>query len=233
MPILKTIAIFLIGFLFYLALSSMLGILVVSKMTEYGSMKSVFSDILESQLNKTPQLDVMNAALTGECALKDSITMPFQGQNVTIDCKEYLKSKSVAKTLAGSMFDSIYNKKYDCDFIDCVKQGNVAVLMSSATSKFIETIFSYAVLTTIVLGVLFSFLLREIAKIMKNIGGCLLATALPFLLIFNIKSLLPAEMSFAAPIVEKIFGTVTTYMYGMIVLGAILIAAGFVLGRKK
>lgn len=233
MAILKTIAIFFVGLLFYLALSSAIGVGIVSKITEYDSMKSVFVDFLEAQLNKTPNIDVMGTALTKECASKDSIVLPLQGQNITVDCKEYLKTKSVTKTLAGSMFDSIYYKKYDCDFVECLKQGNLTVLLSSAASSFIQTIFSSALLATIAIGILFSLLIRKVANILKNIGGCLLATALPFLLISNIKSFLPAQMSVALPLVEKLTSSLSIYMFAMLGAGVVLIVAGFVLGRKK
>jgi len=151
--------------LFMVALMTAISVNSLSQFTEYEKMKPMFVDIISIQLERQfPQTGVIESAeeedefyqlLSESCEGRESVEFPMDVaggivdiEKVTIDCNEFRlireqnipTSRYLAGVVAGSIFDSFYYRKYDCDFIQCMLQGERFVVVSAKGNAFFNSI---------------------------------------------------------------------------------------------
>lgn len=250
MSLLRSIGIGIFGLLFTMFLMSTVFVMAGSQITNYSTIKPVFTDFIEKQISSAMERQAGNmtnlsTALQGyqtllltQCQGKESIKIdnfPIV-QNLTVNCSDIAKSKpeDIIKLLAANAFDTLYYKKYDCSFLECIQKQQFGAILSPLSDSFLRSAILYLILGTIVSGAIMAFLIRKIGSILKNIGICLIIIGIPFFLMPSFKKFIPAQMaSFISPITDSVFASLSTNLMYILIAGVALTVAGFLMGKKK
>jgi len=209
MGILRSIGKGIGGLIFTLSLAGLIFSIGLVQFTEYENMKTVFSEILGSQIESgmgqvgvgteegateemtEEELEQMYQALLEMCEGEESVELPIQesGESITIDCTELRAAQSGEEGITGaigdiaatSLFDSIYYKEYDCAFLDCIQTGQVGVMLSAQGHEFFKSVQIYFA-AGIAAGVALILISAERwSARLKGLGWPLVATGISYL----------------------------------------------------
>ncbi|MEM5805907.1 MAG: hypothetical protein QXM85_01785, partial [Candidatus Aenigmatarchaeota archaeon] len=143
-----------------------------------------------------------------------------------------------------ALVDSIYYKNFTCSFVECVKSGNPQNLLIVVTNEgnlFYKSSLMYMWAGSIVGLALLVVSSETWIGRLKGVGFNLIFTALPFIVLVYIQplliSLLP-EGAVSLKVAEDLFTSLKNKFIIVLVIGVILIIAGYGLGfysrsRKK
>ncbi len=243
MSVLRKIGKAFAGFFFTVALITTIMIFSLVNFTQFDSFKGIVAQIFKQP--SVPQIvaEAESAGiienLRGECQNKETIQARFGLGDVVIDCSELnaISSDNVADFVASTVANNIYYKKYDCDFVSCLRGGEqiMPLIMTELAHNFYKQILNYAIIVTIVLGFLFVLAAEGIKSRLKSLGFSFLWSSVPFFVMSLLLDRLvvqfaPAQiLPLVQPILDSFFSpTFTIYMY-ILVAGIALVVAGYLI----
>ncbi|HLC59064.1 MAG TPA: hypothetical protein VJH34_00900 [archaeon] len=265
------------GFVSGLFSTSLMAFLLIGNLivfTEYDNMKNLFTKIAtkilpeqsESIPSLTPsQLDDVRSGLNALCQGKESIDLSQFAQelnvqnipdNLTLKCSsldEILPPNATTvntTTLAvNAIFDSIYYKKYDCSFINCMlnakSPSDFTIIMSEQFNQFLVGMKSYFLGLTGVFLILLLIVAKGIGGKIRAVGWAMFWIGIiPYLFTFVNDYLiarfvpLPEGIdidlnSIVNPLVESLFKGFNVVFIISIILIVIGYSLGFILTMLK
>ena len=188
---------------------------------------------LLSQLNI--KIEGMPANLFIKCSQLDKI-IPSDAESI-----------NATSMLSNVLFDSIYYKSYDCNFVECIMKAKAPtdylILISSSFNSFLSELLIYLGIGTFISLFLFIFLETTWIKRINNIGWSLFWIGITPLIFIPMKSFvlsslnIPSEIqdvmkNFVDPMINSVFNN----FYIILILGISLLVVGYSLRfvhRKK
>ncbi len=184
-----------------LLLTAALGLFIVSvgmaEFTEYENLNAVFNEIIGSQMeqisgstgNSEEDLQEIYDKLLEQCGDKESIEIPVieLNQTVTINCEELRENglqsvqELATEMMVTPLFDQIYYKEYDCEFITCVQRGDVLVLFSEKGNEFFTEAQIYAAAATLGFAVLVILLSENWPDRFRGVGWSMVTVGLTYI----------------------------------------------------
>lgn len=247
MGILRSIGKFVGEFFFVLCLSTLILLLTIVEVTDYGNLKPMVATIINQQVAKqmdAQTISLLHAQILSQCSDRETVEMPMgEWGNATLKCSDVNGSKpeELGSLIASSMFEKIYYKKYDCEFIQCYKKSGLqekAILFASSTAnQFFKKYLIYLWIGTALFGLIILVSSRG-WEIPKNFGKSLIVIGIPFILIKLLKEKmnLPAEASAVQPQIDQIINTLSNRYLIILIIGILLAIIGYVgsyLAKRK
>jgi hypothetical protein len=223
--------------------------------TEYSNMKASFSGILgsaggiESDLEDLPEeyLEGLYQRLLEMCEGQETIQIDTEeSQSVTIDCNSLRSAEDaegsnlttvISGIITAPLFDSIYYKEYECEFLECMQTGQFLVLFSEQGHEFFVRIQIYLALGVAVGIVIIILLSENWPERLKGLGWPLVFTGISYF-IFELGKLIIADslgeevgVSMAS-MVDSMFGPMINNFLIALVAGIALVSTGYVLAYK-
>lgn len=212
----KTIA----GFIFILSLSLFIIVWSLVEFTGYNTLKPLVTNLLSTQLSQ--QIDQqyfiqIHSFLVNQCFISGNETVEFRfvGENISLKCSDVKSSTSenFTELVSGSVFDSLYYKKYDCEFIECLKQSkeNIFVLLSAYANNFLKNIQIYLLLGSVISGGVILLVNKTWSARLKEIGILMIFVGLPAFMLKSMKNTLKTSLiskealPSVEPIIDKLF----------------------------
>jgi hypothetical protein len=241
------------GIIFYLSLSVLILSMIMTQFLQYEEIQPAISGLLEKQIlaNMTEdQLNILYGGLIEECKRSASglISVPlFESRNITFSCSELNQTKpsDVPKKITKNLFDGIYYKKYNCNFIQCIIQENginkYLLFLSLKAYNFFDSLKIYSIIGIAVSVALIAVSIRTWYGAAKAIGSSCLISGIPFFILFFFKEpiiekLVAVKRQEAVQVVTKIFESASYIFLVVLIVGILLTALGFVggyLAKKK
>lgn len=232
---------------FSISLALTLSVFSLMSVTDYDTMRGIVSKVAEAQTHEITDFSQEERAeiistLKQACEGKDRIDAPegLGGGDVTINCSdvETASAENFNEFALATIGDNVYNREYDCGFVDCLMDGNVAVIASAKGNAFYSGIIFYLVAATAALGAVVVLLTRDNSDRMRSIGMPMVFIGAGFLAISMLAErlvpiVLPGEIS---PLLTEIAGSVLSplfnvYIY-MLIVGVALTVTGYLLRRN-
>ncbi len=259
------------GLFFILFTTFLAFFLIVSNLTgliNYDSLKPIFSQITTSlipeeikNINITEsQLGEARAYLEEYCKDQKTINITdiaaqfnfdinqLPPEFSTINCSdienaipENVSSLQAADILSNTLFDSIYNRNYSCDFIECILNArsptDYLVIFSQKFNDFLLEAKYYLLFLTVATLAAFILLAETLTGRIKGVGWGMLSVGITPLIFYPIQSLLLPQLSLPENVqgvmdnvINPIINSLFTNFYIVLIIGIVLLAAGYVLG---
>jgi hypothetical protein len=273
MGLLRSFAKAFFGTIFTISLMSLLIVQNLLYLTTYDNMKNLFTqvaynifpqEIKNINLSKN-QIEQIKSILSLYCQGKEYIDLSnllsqlnikIEGMptNLVIKCSQLDKiipsdaeSINVTSMLSNVLFDSIYYKSYDCNFVECIMKAKAPtdylILISSSFNSFLSELLIYLGIGTFISLFLFIFLETTWIKRINNIGWSLFWIGITPIIFIPMKSFvlsslnIPSEIqdvmkNFVDPMINSVFNN----FYIILILGISLLVIGYSLRflyRKK
>jgi hypothetical protein len=273
MGLLRSFAKAFFGTIFTISLMSLLIVQNLLYLTTYDNMKNLFTqvaynifpqEIKNINLSKN-QIEQIKSILSLYCQSKESIDLSnllsqlnikIEGMptNLVIKCSQLDKiipsdaeSINATSMLSNVLFDSIYYKSYDCNFVECIMKAKAPtdylILISSSFNSFLSELLIYLGICTFISLSLFIFLETTWIKRINNIGWSLFWIGITPIIFIPMKSFvlsslnIPSEIqdvmkNFVDPMINSVFNN----FYIILILGISLLVIGYSLRfvyRKK
>jgi hypothetical protein len=273
MGLLRSFAKAFFGTIFTISLMSLLIVQNLLYLTTYDNMKNLFTqvaynifpqEIKNINLSKN-QIEQIKSILSLYCQGKEYIDLSnllsqlnikIEGMpaNLVIKCSQLDKiipsdaeSINATSMLSNVLFDSIYYKSYDCNFVECIMKAKAPtdylILISSSFNSFLSELLIYLGIGTFISLFLFIFLETTWIKRINNIGWSLFWIGITPIIFIPMKSFvlsslnIPPEIqdvmkNFVDPMINSVFNS----FYIILILGISLIVVGYSLRfvyRKK
>jgi hypothetical protein len=217
---------------------------------------SVLNSSLEYE-NIKPELVSITESIAEEYNLKEIIneTLPFMeiycennsefvfkseeiGETFVIPCEvvnegpDAIISKSVE-----NFVDTFYYKEYSCEFFDCFKEKETPFFLISKKSKdYWNGKFYTGLIFSVILVILMFFIISNKTTLPILVGGLLILSALPFLKIewlFSVIGNLVGIFSFIGELLKFLFSEAYSASIILIILGVVSILLGIFLKLFK
>ncbi len=159
--------------------------------TNYQNLKEnlmpVIKDMISLQI-KPEQLNNLRIALLKGCENLESLPIQIGIYNVNLNCKDIRESKieGFDEFLANALFDSLYYKKYDCDFISCLRQGdvnNLLIIFSYQGNNFFKLSIYFTLLFTILGLIMILISIKDFRARFSFLGWNILFATLPIIIL--------------------------------------------------
>lgn len=266
MGILRSIGRAIGGLIFTLALSGLIFSIGLVRFTEYENMKSIFSEIFSAQIGSNigtgPGGAAAQNATQGEleeaykrilqmCEGKESIQVPSSEPDkfITINCNELRAaaqsgggeniSTAMGNVAASALFDNVYYKKYDCEFLDCLQTGQLGVVISEQGHEFFNSVQIYLAAATAAGAVIILIASESWSVRLKGLGWPLVFIGVSYFLMDFVESFVASKLPGAEkagvdimPIVDKMIAPMMDSFLIALVVGVVLTAGGYVLAYK-
>lgn len=243
--ILKSVGKFIFGTLFSIVLVFSLLVMSLANFTEFNNLSKFAGNLISGQITGASQGEIQTGLqeLKDKCKTSESIEINFGGESFSLNCGEInkLDEKNIGNVIAGDLLGKIYYKQYDCDFVSCILPSSggpqLTVLLSKKANDFFRQIQIYMWIATGIFGALFLFLTETWSNRLRNFGVTFVFVGIPFFILNYVKSLLlksfPQEFSTVlGPLVDSLFAPVSQTYLIILIAGAVLIAASFVVKHK-
>jgi hypothetical protein len=245
MSIERNIAKSIAGFFFFVFIGFTLILMSLTTLTEYDSIKDIVTKVIQQQ---PPQDDftedqkqeiILN--LKKECEGKEFIegeSIPIEGgANVLIKCSSLQNVTDFNSLTYAAVVDTLYYKKYQCAFLDCMRTGEyyMPLIISETAHKFYQQTFIYSLIATIIIGVIFVFLIEDNKSRLKSLGWVLIVSSIPFvalnLMIDYVVGVLAPQQT--VPLLQSVLKNIFTpmvniYIY-LLIAGIALTTVGYIM----
>lgn len=221
------------GILFTTFLSLLIMAVSLSSVTEYSSLKPVFSVLITSQI-PGEQASQLYTLILLSCEKTQTVDIPLGIESISLQCKD-IKSAGQGGFLdlvATKLFDKIYYKSYSCNFLDCIKQSPL-VIISQHANIFMKNVI-YMLLALAILSAMVLAISSRGWGIAKSFGTSLIFVGMSYFVIIFSKSLIPSQiMQVGGEFINSILDTIAFNFLVVLIAGIAITAIWFVLGRKK
>jgi len=234
--------------IFSLSLGFLIVFIALANFTQYNTLQPLVANMVETQLTgsiQQNQLDFIYLNLTEQCKSSTTAIVPIGDNNqINLKCDEVKNSTSSAlpHLVANGVFDQIYYKKYECSFIECLRNMSLTVgsnveqnqnfqIFLSAKANAFFTQNQIFLIGGIVAGIVLIIVsVRVWYNILKNIGMTLLLVGIVYLFIPLIKSKVPniAEIQNTSQFIDILFAPIASFLRISLILGVILTASGYI-----
>ena len=171
------------------------------------------------------------------CSTQESVTFTFEENEITIPCEVINQgSKAVIDYAVEDTIPKFYYKKYDCEFLNCLRTENQPLVLISETAKeYWGSKFQTMLLLSAILFALIFLFVKEKHTALTLTGVLIIFTALPFKQISWLLSFIPEILPFN--IVPMFFTESNNVFLMMLIIGILFLAIGlsfnfFKLGMK-
>jgi hypothetical protein len=151
-------SLFIVGIIFAIYSSAL------AQLTEYETLKGVFTEILQTQVNQQDEdlegaiavnEEQVYAFLQQQCEGKETVSIPVDEDvgigimlpdidEIQVDCakleemsqEEISIEEQLMVVATKNIFDSFYFKQYDCEFIFCLTTGSPEVILTERGHRF-------------------------------------------------------------------------------------------------
>ncbi|MFH0837602.1 MAG: hypothetical protein V1870_05715 [Candidatus Aenigmatarchaeota archaeon] len=240
MSFLETLGKAIGGFILTLCLISLIFTYGFAEITNYNSLKPVFTDITTNQLNAVGNPDQLKTLIEQQCLLSDKLNIPFDNTSLDINCADIQQSDDMTKYLSGQLFDAFYNKEYDCSVIDCLTTAmqtknpqDLTILVSAKMHSFLQTLIIFFIAGIIAGLAIIIVSLRQLFSILKTIGIAMIVSGLSFIIILVMKFMVPVSQNSLLGFVENIMNMFIILYAIVFAIGVILFIAGWYKTRKS
>ena len=241
MGILRGITKWLVETLLIIAIAFFLLSSTLSHFSEKANLEPIVKEVGMQQFSEE-QINMLYDGLSKQCQNQntETIQMPFAetGQFVQINCtriKEYKQEevKSIIKdNVIGPMFDKIYS---DCEneSSECAVVAGPFNFISKSFKSITKTLEIVSLIAVLIFGALVFVLSKGISGRLIGLGTPFFFSGLPYFFLGEIKLQILAKTPAAGiAITSKIIGSIFDYLaplfLAVFLLGAALIAAGFI-----
>ena len=268
MGILRGIAKAFGGLVFSVALTLVIVSMGMAEFTSRGSVVSFFTGLVGPQIassvrgdpatfNATQARDAIAAACAGKQYIdgpsvdigtfgnSGNLKMPMGCAELTAAAANATDIPSAVGALAaGSMAEGLYTATYSCEFLDCLQQGKLLVVLSAQGNAFFRSV-QLALLAAAAVGAAIIVVACEgWPKRLKAIGMQLVFVGISYFIILLGKSYVPsllladtrAGLATAGIDISGIIGRavdpMNTMLLASFVAGVVLVAAGYLLERR-
>lgn len=246
MGIVKSLGKIIGGLLFTSFLTFALLSISLVDFTSYSNLKSFAGELLSNSLSQQINEDKLSQIydnLKSQCVNKKSTSLQLGETSVKIDCPMLAntKAKDLFSLVSANLFDSIYNKSYSCDFLDCLKQpGNdrLLVLVSQHANDFLKNIQLVLWALAGIGALMMYFSLDTMQGRLKTFGSNLVFSGGSYLILtyatnYLIPSqLLPGNIKLDS-LINNLFGKLTIYFIVIFIVGVLLLLAGHLINKKR
>ena len=146
----KNLAKSAVGFLFATFLTFAVLFFSLAQITDKETMKPIAIDIAEQQI--TPdELNQLHAYILQQCGNEKSIQLPFQNEQILIDCEKARSStpEMLIEVIYSKNLDTAYNVQYDCEFLECLRTQPTVIFSKKANDFFLNATYLSIILTAI------------------------------------------------------------------------------------
>ncbi len=160
----------------------------LSRSLEYDTLQEesvlIIKDFIkDNNKNMTEHVDEIFPSIQSYCQNHSEYVFSYQGNTVDIPCETALQGTDAI--IEESMRDSIkefYYAEYNCNFLDCMKESRIPVVLISEKAYNYWTQKAYLFLTiSLVLSILLFFLAEKKTNVPILLGSFLIVASLPFI----------------------------------------------------
>jgi len=246
MAILKTFGKIFGGFLFSTTLGLLIFALALSQFLQYETIQPPIANILQEEISKSysnEQLTNLLIFLKNECTNKNTIDLPVGQEtenkiNATLKCSEIntAQPSDLSRIISVAVFDKIYYKKYDCEFLKCFQklQGTekFTLFLSIQATEFFSSILKYLEVGVAAGLIILIVSIRTWHGITKSIGiSCIFIGISYFILPVaesQISTRIPQEQATAImPIINIFFRLIRPKLLIVLIIGIVLAIIGY------
>jgi hypothetical protein len=215
------------------------------KFTQYENLKPIVISIISKQVNET-QFSQLYPYIELYCKSRnETVKLNFTVGEVEISCQEIFGKapNQVVEIFASKVFDKIYYKKYECEFIDCLKgarkKEDYVIFVSEKSNLFFKEILPYSLFATIFFLIIFLIACESWYVRTKNLGITLLMLGLPYFIFrFTLSELLqkflPLEMvEVVTPTIDVIFSYFHQSFFLILSISIVLLFIALAIKLKK
>jgi len=241
MSLLRKISKNFLGFFFTVSLILTITIFGLISFTQHDTISKVMGEVLKQSLPDGTDLPTGLESIKEQCEGQELLQIVTEFEDITINCSDLNvieEGADMQDFFSSAFVDSIYYKEYNCEFLDCLKEETVPLLITEFANKFYTQILIYFIIATIIFGVLFVLAVEGIKDKLKSVGFSLLWVSVPFIIITffvgNIISLFfpPEIVSGTQVALEKFIDpTFNIYIY-MLIVGIALVVSGYLVKRN-
>jgi len=235
------------GLIFSLSLGFLIVFIALANFTQYNNLQPIMTNLIVNQFRQNltqTQIDFLYSDLTDQCKSSATANVPLGNNNsASLKCEDVKNSNStdIPNLIAKNLFDQIYYKKYDCSFLNCIKdlsfqKGTVEtnqkfqiVLTAKANEFFTKN--QIFLIGGMFLGIaLIIVSVRVWYNILKNVGFTLLFVGITYLLIPLMKSSFIGQVTGMdlSAVVDALFKPIIMLLRISLILGIIFTATGYI-----
>ncbi len=221
------------GILFTSFFSLLVIIAALVPLTEHDNLKPIFSSLISKQLTGE-QLSQVYSAVLLYCEKSQAFDMPLDIEKITLQCKDVKSAgqNGFPDLVAGTLFDKIYYKEYNCSFMDCINQSPLVIISLHANAFLKDMMYLFA-LVSLISAVILAISSRGWG-IVKSFGTSLTFIGLSYFVIVFSKSLIPPQiMDVGGQFINSVLDAIAFSFLIVLIAGIALTAIWFVFGRKS
>ncbi len=232
MTLKKKLAKSAVAFLF----STFLSIAVLSfslyQITDKETIKPIFIAIATQQI-PAGQLNQIHEALKLQCGERESIEVALQNERILVNCDEIRNNppEKMLEIIYSDNIDKLYNLKYDCEFIDCLRT-QPQVMFSAKANDFFLFVTYVSIILTVIFGILLALLSRDSGKfgVLRAFGWSFVFVGISYFFIMAAKTtIIPADVAkVAGPAIDLIFNIIMFNLLIILVMGIVVLAIGYI-----
>jgi hypothetical protein len=215
----------LVSSILILALILTIYLVALVKWSEYENLRSVSYRFLESTIRERISYEEVSAL----CQNKENLEFSVEDLgNISIPCSE-IKEENFLQPFVYAVFDKLYYKKYDCEFLECMEQTPL-VILSAKTNAFLKSLQTYMIVSTCLLVVAYLAIAENMKERFKGLGSIFTFCGIQFFITEYMLSLM--HLGEVKEILDTIFSQVYIYFAITAVAGVVLLALSILFKEK-
>ena len=237
MGILRNLAKAMLSVAFLLSLTIFITLLLLTKITEYSTLKQIAFPLIEEQMNITEEqkMAILNY-LKYRCINEKEVEMDI-GKKISVSCKdvETLSERNITNYFVNKIFDAFYFEKYRCELKECLENKKFEYFLSFGFHETASEFSKYFLLLTIIFGLLYFISMETLESRILSFGTILILTSLPYFLLDYTNFLMPKsfiDYKTQTIIVQNLKEEASFLLY-FLVGGILLLLLYFVILLKK
>jgi len=242
MTILKSFGRFLGGFLLSTFLTLSILMIGLVDFTSHSNLKPFVTETLASALSQQVDVNEMYDTLKKNCINQEFTNFQLGTSQIKLKCSdlESLQTTNLLKLVSASVFDFIYYRAYDCNFLECLaKPGteNLLVLLSQHANNFLKSIQHIFWVLAGIGAVMMYFSIDTRQHRLRTFGiNLTFSGASYFIFNYLIKFLIPQQILpiniDVVAIVNGVFGKLSDYFMIILFVGILLIISSYLIKPK-
>jgi len=237
MGILRNLAKALLSTAFILSLTIFITLFLLTKITEYSTLKQIAFPLIEGQMNITEEqkvaiLNYLKYRCTNEKEVKIDI-----GKKISVSCEEVesLKEENITNYFVNKIFDAFYFERYECKLKECLENKKFEYFLSFDFHETASEFSKYFLLLTIIFGILYLISIETLESRILSFGTILILTSIPYFFIDYTSFLMPKsfiDYKTQVMIIQNLKEQASFLLY-LFIAGILLLLVHFTILLKK